>query len=125
MRELKKIVRDLDVRNGKNVIDDSTLRSSRLYDFNSANLQHRLKPVEYSPRFLYLTSFKMNTNGTRYAYNGVYISRHRNMLVAESFLGSLRFMVGILCIQMADHGIQKHVLILVLNTYFIHHMKRV
>jgi transposase-like protein len=44
---------------------------------------------------------------------GVYISRHRNMLVAEVFLRSLIKLYGkhILYILMEDHGILKHVLL--------------
>ena len=46
---------------------------------------------------------------------GLHVSRHRNILVAEYFLRSLIKVYGkdILYIQMADHGILKHVLILV------------
>jgi putative transposase len=46
---------------------------------------------------------------------GVHVSRHRNMLVAEYFLRSLIKVNGkhILYIQMADHGILRHVLLLV------------
>jgi transposase-like protein len=46
---------------------------------------------------------------------GVHVSRHRNMLVAEYFIRSLIKLYGkhILYIQMADHGILRHVLILV------------
>jgi hypothetical protein len=45
---------------------------------------------------------------------GVHVSRHSNMLVAEYFLRSLIKVYGkYLYIQMADHGILRHVLILV------------
>ena len=43
---------------------------------------------------------------------GIYISRHRNMLVAESFLRSLiNYMENILSILMGDHGILKLVIL--------------
>ena len=43
----------------------------------------------------------------RHRILGVYISRHRNMLVAESFLKSLIKLYGkhVVSILMADHGI--------------------
>jgi transposase-like protein len=42
---------------------------------------------------------------------GVYISRHRNMLVAESFLlkSLIKFMEYMVYILMAEAGIRKHV----------------
>jgi transposase-like protein len=53
---------------------------------------------------------------------GVNVSRHSNMLVDEYFLRSLIKVYGgyLLYIQMADHGILRHVLISVGNTYFLH-----
>jgi len=49
---------------------------------------------------------------------GVYTSRHRNMLVAESFLRTLiKIYVNILYIQIEVPGIHRHVLLLVLDTY--------
>jgi putative transposase len=53
---------------------------------------------------------------------GLHVSRHRNILVAEYFLISLIevYGKGILYIQMADHGILKHVLLYWSeNIYFI------
>jgi transposase-like protein len=58
----------------------------------------------------------------------VYISRHRNMLIAESFLRSLVKSYGgkhSVSIQIEDHGTLKHVLLLlVLSIDCIHRLRK-
>jgi hypothetical protein len=57
---------------------------------------------------------------------GIYLSRHRNMLVVESFLRSLIKIYGrhILYIQTVEHGTQKHVFFWVLSIGYIHHLRK-
>ena len=54
---------------------------------------------------------------------GVYISRHRNMLVTQLFLKSL--MVNIQYIQMVVLGTLRHVILWALSTNYTRHLKRV
>lgn len=57
---------------------------------------------------------------------GVYISRHKNMRIAEAFLRSLiQLTVNTLCIQMAVHGTRKHVTVWDWNIDCTHPMRRV
>ena len=56
---------------------------------------------------------------------GVYISRHRNMLVTELFLKSLVKLYGKHTVY-SDGGpcTLKHVILWALNTNYTHHLKR-